>query len=441
MKAVVFRGFVPYIFLSFFILLPMQTAEALNAAANAMCNPWFIQCPCNMVPGPKGCVGGKNTANCPVGVCIDTTEGFTTPGICSAQNKCEGKTSSSPGGLGGASEALGLTKQIMDLLKGLTGAGGGGGGSEVPASQAPATVCPNGYYTVTQPSTDPCAVYNPNSISDALGGGTTGISGSLLDALNGDTGSALPTDTSTVTGGTTSVPSGTTQTPVSTPTNSNSTETAPVPPPATPPVVPATSKSLTGDIKIGGTGATVIANFKQGVTEVAGFFGGSTFGGGSGQSAASRVCASRPWAGTGLIASFVPNAFFDSMCSRAGYQVGVVQNTVTTPTRETSSSSVNTRVTTTPTATTTPPVRVNIIPPEVDIWAEPLSVRLGTRAYIFWNARGVDMCAASGPNFSQSSISGGASTVPISGATTFSIECTAPDGTKVTDSVTVNLAL
>lgn len=396
------------------LVIPIPAA-ACGMAADAICMG------CQMDP--------KKPRYCLSITCADSCNGGTTVGICSAPGKCLGKTTSASGGPSGVGEALGLTKQIMDLLKGLGGGGGGGGGSEVPASQSPATVCPNGYYTVTQPSTDPCAVYNPNSISEALGG-TTGISGSLLDALNGNTGSASPTE-----GGASSTSSGTTQSPASTPTNANVTGTSPTTPPV---VVSTTSKSLTGDIKIGGASATVVANFKQGVTEVAGFFGGSTFGGGNGQSAASRLCASRPWAGSGLIASFVPNGFFDGMCSKAGYQVGVVQKQVTTPVQQPTSNSISTAVST-PTATT--PLRVNTIPPEVDIWAEPISVRLGTRAYIFWNARGVDMCAASGPNFSQSSISGGASTVPISGATNFSIECTAPDGTKVTDSVTVNLAL
>jgi hypothetical protein len=77
----------------------------------------------------------------------------------------------------------------------------------------------------------------------------------------------------------------------------------------------------------------------------------------------------------------------------------------------------------------------------LNVWAEPASVRLGTRTYIFWTSRGATTCAVIGPNFTQTSLSGGASTVPLSGATTFTMECTAPDGTKATDTVTVNLAI
>lgn len=397
---------------------------------------FFLSVLCFVNPSSLHAQGGAITAVCPMTypegskqqpwdntiTCIATTPGGVTTGLC-VTGKCLGKSSSSPGGLGGVADALGLTKQIMDLLKGL-GGGGGGGGGEAPPSQIPATVCPNGYYNVTQSSTDPCAVYNPNSISDALGGGTSGISGSLLDALNGGTGSASPTGSDT----------GASGSPTSSTNSANTPATAPV---GTTQVVPTTTTSLSGDIKLGSGGATVIANFKQGVTDVAGFFGGSTFGGGSGQSAASRICASRPWAGSGLIASFVPNAFFDGMCSKAGYQVGIVPPQVQKQAAVTQTAPRPVA----PAASTTSVVRVNTIPPEVDIWAEPTSVRLGTRAYIFWNARGVDSCATQGPSFTQNSISGGASTVPISGATTFAIECVAPDGTKVTDSVTVNLAL
>ena len=81
------------------------------------------------------------------------------------------------------------------------------------------------------------------------------------------------------------------------------------------------------------------------------------------------------------------------------------------------------------------------MPPEADIWAEPASVRLGTRTYIFWNARGVVSCEERGPSFEQNSLSGGASTVPISGPTTFVIECLTSASTTVRDSVTVQIAI
>lgn len=145
-----------------------QSASALGDVANAMCNPWYPQCPCNQVPfGKNGsCIGGKNTNMCPPGVCIDVTNGFKTMGICPVANKCEGVTSSGGGGdMKGIQEALGMIKQIADLFKGGGGAPPGGAPmGDIPGS---ATGCQR-TYIVTQPTTDPCAIYNPTSVSGDL---------------------------------------------------------------------------------------------------------------------------------------------------------------------------------------------------------------------------------------------------------------------------------
>jgi hypothetical protein len=79
----------------------------------------------------------------------------------------------------------------------------------------------------------------------------------------------------------------------------------------------------------------------------------------------------------------------------------------------------------------------------VDIWAVPAAVPLGARTTIFWNTQGVTNCTETSPDgsFNQNSLSGGAATVPITGATTFSISCDAPDGSHVTGYVVVNLAI
>jgi hypothetical protein len=79
----------------------------------------------------------------------------------------------------------------------------------------------------------------------------------------------------------------------------------------------------------------------------------------------------------------------------------------------------------------------------VDIWAVPASVPLGTRTTIFWNSKNAQSCVETSPDgsFSHSSLSGGGATVPLSGATTFTISCQAPDGTHATDYVTVNLSI
>lgn len=392
--------------------------------ANPQCNPWFAQCGCNMVPCKNGCCNGgprSNTNGCPVGICQNTTSGFTTQGICPAAGMCQGVTGASTGGPGGAQGALGLTSQLLQLAQQLMkGGGGGGGAGALPPSSAFPSGCVS-TYIVTQPSADPCAIYQPSGL---LGGdlgaqSTSNISDALLNALGGGassgTGGSAATNlgniisgvgnTSTTTGG--SQFSGTTTGQL--------------------------QSGLTGDVRLADAGATVLANLRQGITEVASFFGGGTFGGGS-QSALTRLCSSRPWSGGGFLASVMPDTFFDGLCRRAGYQVGAVTTTGTP--------SVSTITTQQP--QTTPTVQqpqTNVIPPEADIWAEPPSVRLGARAYIFWTTKGVNTCTVTGPSFFHNTLSGAASTVSISGASTFSIECTAPDGTKVTDSVTVNLAI
>jgi len=191
---------------------------------------------------------------------------------------------------------------------------------------------------------------------------------------------------------------------------------------------------LTGNVRLT-PGATVFANLREGASEIAGFVGGNTFGGEGSQSALSRVCSSRPWAGGGFVARIAPDSFFDGLCRAAGYQVGQVQP-ATGGVRPSASFNTGTPA---PVATSTS----SYIPPEADIRAEPSSVRLGTRTYIFWTTRGVSSCAVRGPNFEQFTLSGAGATVPITGPTTFTINCVATDNasTTVSDSVTVRLAI
>lgn len=407
-------------------------ADAMGAVANDMCVPWNAACPCGAGINPPKCnSGGPNRANCTPGVCVDKTNDGIVLGICSALRKCEGVTGS---GLGGAQEALGAFKQIFDLVKGMAGGGGGGGGAgEIPNyGTSSANVCTN-YYQVTVPSSDPCAIYNPSGVLDAANTGSSGISGTLLDALGGSGGSATPP--ASVSGqlnatlqNTSPATQGTQPTNTNTPTNTNPTNTSTLKPAA---------QGLSGDVRIGTAGATVIANLRQGLSEVAGFFGGSTGGASQALSAAGRICATRPWSGS-FASNLIPSSFFDGLCEWRGYQAGmpIPTNTPTTP---------NTVIV--PAQAVQRPVtgiqqpQVAVVPPEVDIWAEPASVRLGTRTYIFWNTRGVSSCKETGPSFSHASLSGGASTVPISGATTFSIECLTRDNTTITDSVSVQIAI
>lgn len=363
----------------------------------------------------------KKPLYCPTVPCEQVTNGFTTKGMCTlgeGPQGCQGMSSSGQGGdMKGLQEALGIAKQIMDLLKGAGGAGGGGdAGAQIPGG------CLSGYYNTTSPSsTDPCAMYTPSVYTDSLGTGSTGsnVSNSLLDALGGGSNTTNVSETL----------NSTTQTSTSTQTQQQTQAAV---------QTPTTTRSLTGSVRVGESGATIISNLREGVSEVAGFFGGSTFGGNSSQSVAGRLCVSRPWAKGGVLAKLIPDTFFDGICSRAGYQVGV-----TTP-APSGAAAQPVRTATRPSTsvpTTTPQRPADTGPAEINIWAEPASVRLGTRTYLFWSSKNVVDCTVTGPNFTQRSLSGGASTVPISGPTTYTLSCSSPSGATTTDSVTVNLAL
>lgn len=380
-------------------MIPHAT-HAMGAAANAMCAS------CQMNP--------NKPQYCPTVTCFDLTNGGKTNGMCSKPGVCLGQTSA---GLDGLQQALGMAKQIMDLLKGAGGDGGGGdAGAQVPGG------CLSGYYNTTSPSsTDPCAMYTPSVYTDSLGTGSAGsnVSNSLLDALGGGSNTTNVSETLNAT----------TQTSTSTQTQQQTQAAV---------QTPTTSRSLTGSVRVGESGATIISNLREGVSEVAGFFGGSTFGGNTSQSVAGRLCVSRPWAKGGVFAKLIPDTFFDGICSRAGYQVGVTTPAPSGPAAQ------PVRTTTRPSTsvpTTTPQRPADTGPAEINIWAEPASVRLGTRTYLFWSSKNVVDCTVTGPNFTQRSLSGGASTVPISGPTTYTLSCSSPSGATSTDSVTVNLAL
>lgn len=323
--------------------------------------------------------------------------------------------------------------------------GGGGGGT--PPSGTPPAGC-TAYYTVTVPTSDPCARYvqpNSNSILGDTSGTQNTASQALLDALNGGTQSsvnaALGGDGSS--GGNVSdgiLGQVTNQ-------NINVLRTQGAGQNQTTPPVGGTlanqavslQSGTQGNIEIRGEGATVIANARdvQANTEVAGFYGGDTFGTTQPQGIVAKMCQSRPWAGA-VVSFIIPPSFFDSLCAWRGYQVGIpippspAQQTVIIRQEGPAQN------TTQPASTTS-----STIPPEVDIWAVPAKVTLGGRTSIFWNTKGVVSCNETSPDgsFNENSLSGGASTVPLSGPTTFTISCLTPDGKPVTDYVTVNLAI
>lgn len=201
-----------------------------------------------------------------------------------------------------------------------------------------------------------------------------------------------------------------------------------------------------GDVKILQNGTTIIAGVREKNSEVAGFYGTNTTVTGGG---VAGLCANRPWA-RNFLSFIIPATFFDSLCTLRGYTVGRAPATATLPTTKktgTTTTKTNTVKTTvggtkaTVTATSAPVTAPNTA--RVDIWASPLTVPLGARTSIFWNTQGVTDCIETSPDgsFSHASLKGGASTVPLTAATVFTISCIAPNGAPITDSVTVLIAL
>lgn len=373
----------------FFALLPQMAHAAINEA-DLMCNPVKVECGCMQIMVKGKCVGGANMYLCP---CFDVTSGMTAAsGVCMAPTKC---LANQAGGMMPMLPMIPMIPMSMEM-------------PQDPCMQPTNTATTS----TSSPATSPCpngfggySGYGDVFDSSAYFNNTSGVDDSLSDALN--------------------------------PTEGGSTTTA-APPKKVEPVVPTTTSYLTGSIKVGEAGASILSNLRQGVAEVAGFFGGTSFGGAGGQSTAGRLCATRPWAKGGALAKLIPDAFFDSLCSKAGYQVGVTVPSPVTTVVQPKKPAPKAAATTTKAEPKKP---VDLGPVEVNIWAEPASTRLGTRTYIFWTSKGVLDCTVTGPNFTQSTLSGGASTVPISGPTTYSLSCTKPDGTKETDTVTVRLAL
>lgn len=371
-----------------------QMTGAAQMDADAMCLPVVIPvCGCMKIMVEGKCVGGMNKFMCP---CSDSTSGFTTSGKCLATFKCKGE---SVGGMMPMLPMIPMPMPKMSMMMPQDPCMQGGTGTGGNAASTSTNPCSGGFggdFGQGGSIFDTSSYFNDTSSS----------TGSLFDDLNQPTGSTVSTFLNNATA---TQATGATQQNV---------------------VVPTTTSKLTGSIRVGEAGATVVANLRDGVAEVAGFFGGSTFGGNASQSVAGRLCATRPWAG--VISKIIPPTFFDTLCSKAGYQVGVTNpapiTQVAVPKK-------------TPVQAMPPKQPVDLGPVEIDIWAEPSSVRLGTRTYIFWRSKGVLDCSVKGPNFTQNALAGGASTVPLSGATTYTLECALPDGTTVSDSVTVGLAI
>ncbi|MDO8562030.1 MAG: hypothetical protein Q7S05_04370 [bacterium] len=174
--------------------------------------------------------------------------------------------------------------------------------------------------------------------------------------------------------------------------------------------------------------------------ETAGFFGSNAQTGTSPQDLIGRICLVRPWQSS-LISLGIPAALFDNACTSKGLQIGVVPLSAPATAAKPATAPVATPAAAKPAVQTAP--TGPYVPPQVSIWASPASVPVGSRTSIFWATRGVDACIETSPDgsFNGNSLYGSAATVPISAATIYTISCVAPDGSHVTDSVKVNLAI
>lgn len=409
--------------------------------SDLQCIPVVQECSCGkrLDPVTGQCVSATNKFKCQCtdprgvkGICVDNFN-------CMAQTYTDlsGKQVGVDSGLQQLGQILG--QLLQQLIQG--GGGGGGGGTAT-------TTCPNGYHTVHTPSSDPCARYvslTSNLINNSNLSTTNGAN-NLLQALNGGTGDSgsgavsvtiTNNNTNTNTNTDTNANNADNNTSVDIITRGASSSTNGVTiSGAGFPVLLAPVGGTTGDIQFTGNGATVIAGSvdAQSNTTIAGFYGSDTFGTQEPQGIAAQMCQNRPWANN-FLSVVIPSAFFDSLCAWRGYQVGM-------PSPASAPVLQQTPVTQSPGAASTASQQPSI-QPKVDIWAVPASVPLATRTTIYWNTQSVTDCTVSSSdgNFNQSSSSGGAATVPLTGSTTFTISCSAADGSPVTDSTIVDIAI
>ena len=376
---------------------------------------------------------------------------------------CKATTAAGPSGgqsmsVGGLGDLLGAVSKILGALgAGQPPAGGGGSGGVSGGSQG----CTQ-YYQVSTPTSDPCAYYVPqvsSSIDTSTGGtggtGGTGSSNPISDLINSLTGgnSGSPnssgSNTNNNTGGSNSNTSG-----GGTSTNSGNgvntgTGTGGVSSTTAGQVTGIGPGGAKGDIRVLPDGTTVVITNQNsaGNSVIAGFLGMGANGASQSQGIAAELCRTRPWA-KNFLSFIIPPVFFDSLCTLRGFQVGDA------PVVSGGQPQVGVQTTIIRNPGPANPIVIPAVQPiipaipaspqmQVDIWATPAAVPLGTRTTIFWTSKNAAECVETSPDgsFSHSTLSGGGATVPLSGATTFTISCTALDGTHMTDFVTVNLAI
>lgn len=369
-------------------------------------------------------------------VCFDDPPTGHVSGQCVAEQNCQGQTFTDQFG---KTQGMGGLSQFMDMLKKLAekggGGGGGGGGEQPPPQDQTGQQSCTAPYQVSAPSSDPCAVYIPPTSDSLLSAGAdSGAANDLLQALGaGGSGASNIEFTSVGFGSTSSSvtvarPEGVSAQP---PSGQAAEISAPEPAAQGAPL----PSGREGDIVVSDTGATIFARARDAEqnTESAGFFGiNAIFD--KVQSAIASMCATRPW-GSAMVSFLIPSSFFDAVCAWRGYEVGVSPPTIEIPAAPAKKSA--------PSPAPPPSAAQPSAEPKVDVWAVPDTVPLNARASIFWSTKGVESCTirSADGSFNESKLSGGAATVPLSHATTFTISCLTPDGKSLTDSVTVNLAI
>ncbi len=475
----------------------LLASPGFGMAADAMCTPVIVgKCTCKTIPdGKGGCKPGPNKYLCPPApdICSDTTAGSLTIGTCVLPNKCKGVSTSFGGSSMGIGGSSGLNPIVGALLGGLL---------QKLMSPSPPTTPPFGGGAtggVTPPGLPTCSIYS-SVIGSTASSTTVNLSWSSSNAtsaslspgigpveLQGTRQTTITTATNfmlMVTGsaGTNSCSTQVFSTnssllptsnnlsellnslnnpPVSENLNTN-TQNTQIPVLPVQPLLPGIQNPVTevfttpltiglnpdvqnpfnqvnlvpgayGDIKILGGGATIIGGSRTGTGEIAGFYGTDSYSG-EGGGLVERLCLSRPWAGN-FLSNIIPPTFFDSLCKWRGFATGEERQVEIRYVRAPSQTGEPA-----PTATSSAPV----VEPQVWIKASPESVSLGGRTSIFWSTQGVTACTVSSSdgNFEQQVILDkieGASTIPLTEQTTFTIACTKPDGSAISDYVTVKI--
>jgi hypothetical protein len=323
--------------------------------------------------------------------------------------------------------------------------GDGGSVSITTAGTTTHTYSTEGTFTAVLSTTAQCtnssgltssSLTSGNDLLNALGGGNTGGFGSLTGGISNISDVLNQTANQSLN----NIANGNTNTNTNTNSNSNAGATSSA---ATNTVqLSPNLGGAQGNIQLIPNGATIVANTVDttGNTAVAGFYGADTLGAQQPQGLVAQLCQSRPWAGN-FLSYIIPSTFFDGLCQWRGYQVGAPVTTPQTP--QANVTLTQHAVPATKTSTSSVPTTGPSVPPKVQIWAVPAAVQLGARTTINWTTQGVSNCVETSPDgsFSQNSLRGSGATVPLTGATTFTISCQAPDGTPVTDYITVNIAI